>query len=113
MRKLLLTAVMAIGMLYSAQAQNYTCSEVYNYVVNNYDNHSGGMTYITSSALYEVDWYEVDGTNFAVVEFTSSSSKYIFCGISDYDKLMFEIEAIGSGGKSYWKYIQPYKCNCK
>jgi len=67
---------------------------------------------MNSSALDYIALYEFDGSYYTVVEFTSSSKKYIYCDVSRSDWDNFVDNDLDSYGESFHAYLNRSSCNC-
>lgn len=116
MRITLLT-IICFAIFNVVQAQEVSCGELYNYVIDNY-RYPSTVNCFGSELLVKVQRYDVDGTGFVVAyikqtEYDFRGKPYIFCGISSYNWSMFRSGGFGgSWGESFHKYIMDYKCNC-
>ena len=110
MRKLF-TLIAALMLYTGAQAQQYSCSELMEYVEDS-GNHVWTDGVIGSDAI---DWawtYEIDGNYYVIIEFKSSTQKYLYGGISYSDAYDFYFANGSEKGEAFWKYIQHNKLNC-
>lgn len=99
--------------------QSVTCSELVNYVESELGYPSTTYTY-ESSWLQKVEFYYYpDAMDYIAIayikenQYSFSYNKYIFCGISSWNKSNFSSKIINNSyGESFHEYIMPYKCNC-
>lgn len=115
--KRLLLFLLLFNFLDGINAQNISCNELYNYVVENYD-YEDSMSCFNSSVLARAEYYEVDGYGFVVAyikeyDYDYKGKPYIFCSISSYEWINFKSEGISnSWGKAFHKYIRDNTCDC-
>ena len=67
---------------------------------------------MNSSALEYIALYEYDGSYYIIVEFTSSSKKYIYCDINKSDWNNFTSNDQDSYGESFQIYLRNSTCSC-
>lgn len=115
--KLITPIVLAISLFSSsALAQDVYCSELIEYAESELGYGSTVSTY-TSEWIQKVKFYSYQGSYVAIAyikesEYSWRYNKYIFCGISTYNKSMFS-SSYSSWGEGFHKYIMPHKCNCR
>lgn len=107
MKKYLLISFLLLGFL-SLKAQS--CSEILNFVKSK----SYGQTYssYSSDAIRSVTFYDITDDNynhyyFAIVQFTSSWTEYIY-QVDSSTKWNYSMYYLESAGKAFWNYIEPY-----
>ena len=102
---------------FSAFAQQVSCSELYEYVLDNYD-HKKNASILQSSMLVKVSYYEIDDSGVVVAhikqnDWDLTGKPYIFCGISRLRWNSFTNAGIfGSWGEAFHDYIMDYTCDC-
>jgi hypothetical protein len=119
MRKTMILLVL-LGVMHSLPivAQNYTCSELAEYVSSEYETRDQ-VTCFNSSMLVKAEYFRLDDVGFVIAYIKSGDydfygSPYIFCGISNYTWSSFKSGGMmGSWGKSFHQYIMDNKCNCR
>jgi len=87
-----------------------TCDELVEYVTSE----DFGMTYYSygSDAIRQVSFHEVSDENyntyyFAIVQFTSSYTGYIYQVAYD-TQINYSMNYMSGAGEAFWAYIQPY-----
>ena len=111
MRTLILVLlVLSLSIVVRAQT---SCSDLLQMV----ESESYGTTYSSfgSDAISQVTFHDITDNSyntyyFAVVQFTSSYTKYIY-QVSSSTERNYSYNYITSAGKAFWKYIQPYNQN--
>ncbi|MBP6234509.1 MAG: hypothetical protein KA536_00140 [Saprospiraceae bacterium] len=90
-----------------------TCDELIKLVVDDGDKiQSLDASDMNSSALDYIALYEYDGSYYTIVEFTSSSKKYIYCDINKSDWNNFISNDQDSYGGSFHTYLSNSTCSC-
>ena len=90
-----------------------SCTEILKTVVDNGDLISDlDDSDMNSSALDYIALYEYEGLYYLVVEFTSSSKKYVYCDINYGDWNDFVDNAGDSYGESFHENLNYSNCNC-
>lgn len=99
-------------------AQEISCSELFEIVTTKYDSKRSTSCY-TSSMLVKVDYYRLNDAGFVVAyikenDYDFNGRPYVFCGISQRRWNSFTSGGIyeGSWGKAFHKYIRDYTCDC-
>ena len=88
-----------------------SCNELKDYV----ESEDYGMTYYSydSDAITKVSFHEItdDSYNtyyFAIVQFTSSFTEYIY-QVDSNTKFNYSMDYHESAGKAFWEHIHPYR----
>lgn len=113
MRKLF-TLIAALMLYTSAQAQQVSCYELADLVTTK-GYYQASDSFYSSSALSSITWYEVDGNYYALVQFTSSYTKYVYGGFSsyyDYSKVRNYIKNADSAGRAFHNSLGQYQLSC-
>ena len=100
---------------YSTQPDisSLSCDDLMYLVMDNgYRIQSLDASDMNSSALDYIALYEYEDTYYTVVEFTSSSKKYIYCDVSRSDWDNFVDNDLDSYGESFDEYLNKSSCNC-
>lgn len=101
-----------VTLTFSLSSYSQSCSTLINEVKNN-GSLSQSINCSGSSALSSAAYYTYNGSGYVVIYFTSSSSPYIYCGISSGTWKNFVNGGRSSWGKSFDNYISNYGCNCR
>ncbi len=97
----------------TADIADMSCTEILETVVDDGDLISDlDDSDMNSSALDYIALYEYEGLYYLVVEFTSSSKKYVYCDINYGDWNEFVDNAGDSYGESFNEYLTNSNCNC-
>lgn len=118
MKKILVISI--LGLIFNignSYAQNVSCNELYEIVINNHD-YSTSVSCYGSSFLVKATYYECENVGFVIAyvkqnDYDYRGKPYIFCGVSLMDWSNFKASGMyGSWGKAFYKYIKPHTCNC-
>lgn len=108
----LIIVLLVLPLLLALRGQT-SCSDLLQMV----ESESYGTTYSSfgSDAISQVTFHDITDDNynryyFAVVQFTSSYTKYIY-QVSSNTERNYSFNYLNSAGKAFWKYIQPYNQN--
>lgn len=119
MKKHIILILLAISI--KGYTQEVSCSDLLEFIESEGWQSSSVSNYIMQSDwLYKVTKYTYDYDNYIVAEireneYSYSTTKYIFCGVPNYNWTNFKIGGYGesdSYGERFHQYIFDYKCNC-
>ena len=117
--KFIIILLVTLSLNSKLNAQSVKCEDLMQFLVTYGEEDEIPSYYLNSSWLYGVTAYTYNDVIYVVAEikaneYSYNTNKYIFCGISTLDWMLFQLgdSETFSFGERFHKYIINYKCNC-